>query len=256
MKTGKEFIIFIHVVLFLILAQNLSAINPLTHEKCHLEDSFCLTKQAQKTLRAFLQGIPELGIKSFEKMHLDYIEVKKNKLHYQMWNTIVEGFNNTIFDDISMDFKVLRISFHSNLVCNCDYKCDGEVYRFPVIGDGKSEIKMNNLQVEIVISFEVIKNEQGKDIMNLKSFFYGADALDGVHHYFGNMFNGNEALSVPAHKLMNATWRTLVANYGRFFTIKIVEEIFKAIKIFMRSWPLEDLAIYTDTVEVKNNKYN
>ncbi|XP_069360486.1 circadian clock-controlled protein daywake-like [Maniola hyperantus] len=235
----------------------ISLAHPLIHKKCHLEDSFCLTTQGQETLEAFMRGIPEIGLEPFEKMNIGYVEVEKNKLHYKMFDTIVEGFNGTIFDEISinMDFKILRISFHSNLVCKCDYKCDGEVYGHPIVGDGKSEIKLNNLQVEMIITFEIIKNEQGKDIMNLKSFFYGADALGGVHYYFGNLFNGNEALGVAANKLMNITWRTVVANYGRYFTDIVLEDIFKAVKIFMRSWPLQDLAIYTDdTVDTKTTQ--
>ncbi|XP_069360485.1 uncharacterized protein [Maniola hyperantus] len=182
-------------------------------------------------------------------MHIEYIEVKEKKLHYEMFNTVVEGFNNTIIDDISinMDFKIMRIFFHTNLVSNSDYKCDGEMYESSIFGDGKTEIIMKNLQVEIVISFEIIKNDQCKDIMNLKSLLYGADAVDGVHYKVGNLFNGNEALSVAANKLMNMTWRTVVANYGRYFTDKIIEKIFEAVKVFMRSRPLEDLAIYTDT---------
>ncbi|XP_052742416.1 circadian clock-controlled protein daywake-like [Bicyclus anynana] len=234
------------IVLFFVSVQNISAIKPLPHIKCFLQDSSCLKMQAQAVLKEFVKGIPELGIKRLDKMELDYIEVRANKLHYEMRNTILEGLNNTIIDDISIDmaFKIMRVSFHTNLVVNCDYNCDGEVFGLPVIGNGTSQIIMNNLQVEIILLFDVAKNDQGKDIISLKKYFYGADAIDGVHHYFGNLFNGDLKLSGLAHAVINKNWRTIVANYGRFFTGNFMDDMFEVMKKYMRTWPIDVLAYY------------
>ncbi|CAH2267223.1 jg14694 [Pararge aegeria aegeria] len=246
MQKNLDFSIFIGLVLFFTLAQYVLAVYPLSHEKCNLQDSDCLRKQAQATVRAFVEGVPEHGIKKLDKMEMDHVEVKAHKLHYEMWNTTVEGFNNTIIDDISIqkELKIMHISFHTNLVVTCDYNADGEVFAMPINGNGKAELIMNNLQVDLVILFDIVKNDEGKDIMDLKTYFFGADAVDGVHYYFENLFNGDKVKGDKALAFMNKSWRTIVANYGRFFTIKVMDDIFEAIKIYMRSCPLEDLALY------------
>lgn len=46
------------------------------------------------------------------------------------------------------------------------------------------------------------------------------------------------------HELVNKNWRIAVANYGKFVIIKVMEDIFQALKTYMRSQPLEDIALY------------
>lgn len=58
--------------------------------------------------------------------------------------------------------------------------------------------------------------------------------LLSVFHVSGDMF----------HDIVNKNWRIAVANYGRFVTIEVMEDIFQAIKMYMRSQPLEDVALY------------
>lgn len=53
----------------------------------------------------------------------------------------------------------------------------------------------DNFQVEMLCTFEIIKNEQGKDVMDLQSFLFGADAIDGVQQNLENLFNGNKTMS-------------------------------------------------------------
>lgn len=51
------------------------------------------------------------------------------------------------------------------------------------------------LQVEIIIPFDIVKNEEGKDVMDLKSYYFGADAIDGVYYFLENLFNGDKVKS-------------------------------------------------------------
>lgn len=51
-------------------------------------------------LHTFVHGIPELGIKEFDSLRMDDIDVKALDVHYAMNNLVVRGFNNTIIDDL------------------------------------------------------------------------------------------------------------------------------------------------------------
>lgn len=43
--------------------------------------------------------------------------------------------------------------------------------------------------------FDITKNNEGKDIIDMKSYKYGYDVKDGANFYLGNLFNGNKAAS-------------------------------------------------------------
>ncbi|XP_045776070.1 circadian clock-controlled protein daywake-like [Maniola jurtina] len=185
-------------------------------------------------------------MKKLDRLHLEDINVKTPDLIYQLWNIRISGFNNTIIDDFSihLPYKIIRANFHTTLMVDSDYKVDGLMFGLPVIGEGKSAIILKNLQMEMIFIFDIMKNEHGKDIFDIKKYFYGADAIDGVYTYLGNMYNGDKKQSDAFHEIMNKNWRTVVANFGRFFTTKISDDIFQAFQKFMRSRAIEDYAEY------------
>lgn len=45
------------------------------------------------------------------------------------------------------------------------------------------------------MSFDISKNKDGKDVINLKSYKYRFDVRDGAHYQLSNLFNGNKDLS-------------------------------------------------------------
>ncbi|XP_069360487.1 circadian clock-controlled protein daywake-like [Maniola hyperantus] len=220
--------------------------DPLPQKKCSLEDSICLTKHAQGLVHTFVLGAPEHGIKKLDRLHMDDLSVKTPDLFYELWNIRIGGFNNTIIDDLSiyMPFKIIRANFHTTLMVDSDYKLDGLMFGMPVTGEGKCAILLKNVQMEMIFIFDIIKNEHGKDVFDIKKYFYGADAIDGTYNYLGNLYNGDKKKSDAFHKVMNTSWRALVANYGRYFTAKISDDIFEAFKKLMCSRPIEEYAEY------------
>ncbi|XP_052742451.1 circadian clock-controlled protein daywake-like [Bicyclus anynana] len=220
--------------------------DPLTYEKCALEDSECIIKQAQAALPSFVQGIPELGIKKLDKLHMDKITIDIPGIFSELTNVEIGGLSNAIIDDISINvpYKIMRISFNTDLNTECDYKLNGTLFGFPIFGNGKGHFSLKNLQIEMIIIFDIIKSDQGKDILDFKSYMYGADAIDGLHSHFENMYNGDKEKSDMYHELVNKNWRLIVTNYGRYFTPLVVKEMYEGVKTAMCSRNLEDLALY------------
>ncbi|XP_052742437.1 circadian clock-controlled protein daywake [Bicyclus anynana] len=219
--------VFTVSIVFLVLTQTLAA-NSLTYEKCSLKDSECLLKQAQAVLPSLVQGIPELGIKKLDKMHMDKITIDIPGIFCELTNVEIGGLGKAIIDDVSinMPYKLMRISFNTPILYTvCNYKLNGTLFGIPVFGEGKGQISLENLQIELLIIFDIVKNEQGDDILEFKSFMYGADAIDGLHSKFENMFNGDKEKSDMYHELVNTNWRLMATNYGRYFTYKIMEKV-------------------------------
>ncbi|XP_045769770.1 uncharacterized protein LOC123870487 [Maniola jurtina] len=215
------------------------------HEKCSLKDSECLKAQVQKSVIAFSEGIPELGIENLSKMSLDSVVINRDGLIYEIRNVTVDGLKDAIVENFWIDtyVKYIHITFRTTYVLDCHYKADGYLFSFPVHGDGKAHIVKKNVITELVLLFDIKKNEDNKDFINLKAFRYGFDQQHGTIYRFENLFNGDKVKSDIAHDLVNRNWRTTSSSFGRFLFDKVNEKIFNAIKIYLKSFPMEDIAI-------------
>ncbi|XP_023934080.2 circadian clock-controlled protein daywake [Bicyclus anynana] len=252
MKKSEIFIILVlHIVTFVQLSHNKLVDSEVAVKcaavKCALNDSVCLTKQAQNTLQSFVKGIPELGIQKIDKLHIDDVIVHTPKFHYAWVNITVAGMKNAIFDKVSInrEFKYIRVLFHTNMVMEFDYKCDGILLSLlRVYGDGIGNITLNDIQMEILFMYDIVKDDNGKDIMDLHTYYYGANSAGGVRYYFSNIFDGDVKKSELLLDTMNESWRIFMSNFGGYFNRKITDKLYYALKIYLRSCPLEEIAQY------------
>ncbi|XP_045767768.1 uncharacterized protein LOC123869076 [Maniola jurtina] len=238
--------IFSVTILFVVTFLQLSnAIHPDT--RCSLADSPCLTKQTQKKLKEFVNGNPKLGIQPLDKVPLDPIIVAADNFFFNWTDVKAGGLKNAIIDNVSinMDLKTMRVLFHTDIILEFYSVLDGVLLSvLPVNGSGRGDLTLKTMQMEILFVFDIIKDENGKDVMDLKTYYYGYDTADGVISRLENLYNGDKKKSDLLHNLVNESWRIMVSNFGAFFQRKITSKIFDAVKIFMRSRPLEELALY------------
>ncbi|XP_039754908.1 circadian clock-controlled protein daywake-like [Pararge aegeria] len=214
--------------------------------KCLLWDSSCLTASAQAAVRSFTSGIPELGIERLDTMFIDGLHIDQDGYKADWNNIYLQGMRNTIVDKLSIDMnsKVLRLLFHTNLSLKAHYVKQGYLLSLPVSGDGEVAMQMQNVHMEFVIPFEIIKNVKGRDIMDLKGYQYWYDIKDGVDVHFGNLYYGNNELSRKMHTLIQQNWKLLTVKYGRYLFDKSNDKIFNAIRNYMHSRPLDTVTLY------------
>ncbi|XP_023934152.2 uncharacterized protein LOC112043106 [Bicyclus anynana] len=215
--------------------------------KCALNDSVCLTQQAQNTLQLFVEGIPELGIKKIDKLYIDDVIVQIPKFSYAWVNITIAGMRNAIIDKVSInqDLKYIRVLFHTTMIMEFDYICDGILMSlFYIFGDGKGHVTLKDMQMEILFVYDIIKDHNGKHIMDLKTYYYGFDPVGGVDYYFTNLFNGETERTKLLLDLMNESWRIIVAYFSGYFNKKITDKFFTTLQIYMRSRPLQEYALY------------
>ncbi|KAH9630145.1 hypothetical protein HF086_004851 [Spodoptera exigua] len=96
----------------------------------------------------------------------------------------------------------------------------------PISGDGDVTIKIKNLGVTLTMPYDIVKNEQGKDVIELKSYKYTYENNENTHFKLTNLFNGNKQL-----------------KFGNPMLDKPVQKIYNAIKTYLRSQPLEEIAV-------------
>ncbi|XP_052741064.1 uncharacterized protein LOC128198678 [Bicyclus anynana] len=154
---------------------------------------------------------------------------------------------NAIFDKVSVNqqLKYIRVLFHTTMVMELDYKCDGVLLSLlRVYGDGKGNITLNDIQMEILFMYDIVKDDNGKDVMDLHTYYYGANSVGGVRYYFSNIFDGDVKKSELLLNILNESWRIIMGNFGGYFNRKITDKLFEVLKIYMRSCALEELALY------------
>ncbi|XP_034828987.1 circadian clock-controlled protein daywake-like [Maniola hyperantus] len=214
--------------------------------KCLLWDSPCLTASAQAAVPTLTAGLPELGIERLDTMFIANLHIDQGGYKADWKNIYLQGLKNTIIDSLSIDVtsKVMRLLFHTDFTLKGHYVKNGFLLSLPITGEGEGTMKLKNVHMEFVIPFEIIKDVNGRDIMDLKGYQYWYDVKNGADVYFGNLYYGNNELSRRMHTLIQQNWKFLTMKYGRYLFDKSNDKIFNAIRNFMHSRPLDVVALY------------
>ncbi|XP_053604488.1 circadian clock-controlled protein daywake-like [Plodia interpunctella] len=215
-------------------------------QKCKIDDSPCMKTAAQSMVPTLAAGMPETDMEPLDVMRVDTIKVDLAGLKLVIKDADIKGLKKATIDKISLDMvkKELNLMYHADIVLKGQYKASGRLLILPISGDGDTVIKLKNLQIEMMIPFEIIKDENGKDVLDLKSYKFKYDVKTNVNFHMTNLFNGNKVLSDTMHTFMNENWKALSVEFGTPMLESPNSKIFGVIKKFLRSKPLEDLVTY------------
>ncbi|XP_045457509.1 circadian clock-controlled protein daywake-like [Melitaea cinxia] len=218
----------------------------LSYTKCSMQDSECLTSEGQKFVRTFVNGIPESHVEKLDEMFIETIEINTDAVDHELQNVKITGLKDAKINDISFDnnFKLMRVSFDANLTTNSEYTLDGVLFRQPISGTGTTTYHIKNIQVDMLILYDIIETENGKHRMKVRRYRSGFTVKTGVDYEYRNLFNGDKKKNEAVHDILNKNWVTITSLFGNKFYYKIFDNIFDAIKAFTRSYDLEDLFLY------------
>ncbi|CAH1636530.1 unnamed protein product [Spodoptera littoralis] len=232
---------------FILLTQAIvifAAVPPI--QKCQLSDPECLKKTAQTFVETFTSGIPEVGSEVLEPVHIDVIKIDLSGLKLTVRDADVKGLKKSVIDKLKVDTakKVIELTYHvAPIVLKGKYKAGGMLLILPISGDGDVTIKIKNLAITLTMPYDIVKNEQGKDVIELKSYKYTYENNENTHFKLTNLFNGNKQLSDAMLTFMNENWKAISQEFGNPMLEKPVQKIYNAIKIYLKSQPLEEIAI-------------
>ncbi|XP_047531223.1 circadian clock-controlled protein daywake-like isoform X1 [Vanessa atalanta] len=238
---------FVCTLIFVIqIALNYGSL-PLIQYKCWTWDSACLTARAQALTPIFTAGFHEIGTERLDPMFIDSVNVKDQAgLKFDMQNVYIEGFKTATIDNISIDMnsRIIRLVFHADLSIKSSYRASGYLFSLPIFGHGDFLMRYDNVLTEMVIPFEIIKNTQGKNIINLKVYKYWFDVRGGGQFHLGNLYNNDTISSEGMHAIINQNWQLISMMYGGQMFDKINDNIFNAIRTYLHSQSLENIVLY------------
>ncbi|CAH2084028.1 unnamed protein product [Euphydryas editha] len=240
--------IFSYLSIFVVALQlsSILAAPQVSYTKCSMQDSECLTREGQALLNQFSNAIPEYHVEKLDEMFIDTIEIITDGVDHELQNVKISGLRNAKINDISFDnnFKIMRLSFAANLTTNADYILDGVLFKQPIVGTGTTTISIKNIQIEMLILYDIVENENGKHTLKIRRYRSGFTIKDGVEYQYNNLFNGDKQKNEVVNALLNKNWVTITDVFGNKFYYKIIDKIFEAIKAYARSHYLEDLFLY------------
>lgn len=217
-----------------------------TFEKCKITDTECLKTSAQNSVLAFSEGVPEYGTDVLDTMDIKSIKVDLAGLKLNVADATLKGLKNGIFEKVKFNMKKnqleMKMSFQ-NLELKGKYVASGRLLILPISGDGMLTIKLKHLILDSVLPFEIVKNAEGKDVIELKSYKFKFDARESVNFHLTNLFNGNKELSDAMHNFMNSNWKAVAEEFGRPIIDETFKIIFNSIKNFFNHQALEDVTI-------------
>ncbi|XP_050348900.1 circadian clock-controlled protein daywake-like [Nymphalis io] len=215
---------------------------PPVNFKCLIWDTPCLTGKALAVSTFIATAIPQLGTKALDTIFIDSVYINEDGLKFTMINTYVQGMKDVIIDNVSIDAasRVVRLLFHTNFKVMTSYKTDGYLFSMPFYGEGICTTRLTNVLIDMAIPFDIVKDAQGKDFMDLKNYQYVYDVVGGAQYYLDNLYNGDEQLSDSMQCLMNKNWRYLTVNFGKVFIDTVADSIYNTFRNYMLSMPLKD----------------
>ncbi|CAH2047054.1 unnamed protein product, partial [Iphiclides podalirius] len=218
-----------------------SAVLPV--DKCKLQDSSCMIPAFQKAMPIFMGGIPEYGVEALDVMEMDEVKFELAGLKFGLKDGRVKGLKNSIVDDVKWDLKSKRLEvvYHVDCSIKGHYTAAGRILILPITGDGQMKLKLKNLNVTLVINYEMEKKD-GKEYVKPKSYTFKFDVRDGAVFDLTNLFNGNKELSEPMLVFLNENWKQITQEFGNPMIEVSAKKIFKNLVAFFSKVSITDIA--------------
>ncbi|CAB3226968.1 unnamed protein product [Arctia plantaginis] len=212
-------------------------------EKCTLTDKSCMITAVQKMVPVFTAGMPEIGVEVLDVMKMDDVKFELSGLQFSLNDGTLKGMKTAVIDDLNWDLKkkVFTIDFHVDAVVKGHYIAAGHLLILPINGDGQLKLKLKNLKIKLVISYQEVKNGE-KDHFKLTKHSVDYKVIDNAHFNLSNLFNGNKELSEPMLKFMNENWKQIAAEFGKPLVDSAANKLYQNIVVVFEKLPIGDIA--------------
>ncbi|XP_050679256.1 protein takeout-like [Leptidea sinapis] len=233
----------LYTLLFLMQVASIYSIFPKINFKCNIWDSACSTKMVQSSFPGLTSGIQEINTAVLDPLVLNHISFDIAGLKMDVNNLYIRGLKDGTFDSLSIDpiSREVKVSYHVNLDGTARYNAGGNLLGLPFFGSGFFRIQPRNLQFEVVMPFDIVKDSYGRHVVDLKGFNYSFDVKDHTRFDFTNLFYGNRAWSDAVHNFVNSNSRLVTSVYGSGILDAVNTEVFKALRTYLLANPIENV---------------
>ncbi|CAG4930246.1 unnamed protein product [Colias eurytheme] len=235
---------FVYSVLFAMqISLIYSSSIPQIHSRCKSWESECLARQIQINVPSLVSGIRELGTELLDPMHIDSGRIDLAGLKMDLTNAVIRGYGNAVVDRASVDpfGKQLYLVYHTDITIDSEYNAGGRLLGSPIAGDGNIRIIMRNVQIEALLPFDIVKDAQGRAVIELKSIQSRLHFRNNVRFDLSNLFYGDKELSDSMHQFINANWKTVSETYSKPIFDIAQEKLLKVLRSYLLTQPLENI---------------
>lgn len=206
------------LVLLVALSTCFAAKFPAGYTLCKPEDEKCLFERIAATFAQHAQGIPELNLVALDPLKIAKMDIVQGKdspinvvLNFkdvdltglsQATVNKANGFNaNPTKMELSLQAPV------ASLVGG--YKINGKVLVLPIQGEGKSNMTMENINLQLKWTGKLVDRANGKQYYQLDKL---KATFDTTRFYmsFSNLFNGDKALGDNMNQFLNENWQDIL----------------------------------------------
>nr|3E8T_A Chain A, Takeout-like protein 1 [Epiphyas postvittana]3E8W_A Chain A, Takeout-like protein 1 [Epiphyas postvittana]4G0S_A Chain A, Takeout-like protein 1 [Epiphyas postvittana]4G0S_B Chain B, Takeout-like protein 1 [Epiphyas postvittana] len=213
-------------------------------EKCNLEDSACMTSAFQQALPTFVAGLPDHGVEVMDVLDLDDFAFDLSGLQFTLKEGKLKGLKGAVIDNVKWDLKKknIEVDFHLDATVKGHYTAGGRILILPITGDGQMKLKLKNIHIHLVVSYEMEKDAEGVDHVIFKKYTVTFDVKDNAQFGLTNLFNGNKELSDTMLTFLNQNWKQVSEEFGKPVMEAAAKKIFKNIKHFLAKVPIAEIA--------------
>ncbi|XP_055850304.1 protein takeout [Episyrphus balteatus] len=187
-----------------------------TCPRANPNENKCFRDLFEGCFPALAAGIPEIGVKSFEPLHIDAVSVSKGSgnlvLAGGFQNLIVRGPSNATVRKASLDLEKKLFNFELEipiLRIRAKYNLKGNILLLPVVGNGDVNMSLKNVRTAVYTKINLRNDpEEIIHIENMKVTFL----VGSMRIHLTNLFNGNEILGTSINQFLNQNGNEIIAE--------------------------------------------
>ncbi|XP_026466711.1 protein takeout-like [Ctenocephalides felis] len=169
----------------------------------------CFKNLFEGMFPALSRGIPEIGVASFEPLHIDGVMVSRGSgglaLSGGFRDLQVGGPSNATVQRASIDFVTRQMNFDlaiPKLKIDAKYSLKGNILLLPVVGNGDARLTLRDVMTSVSTNFSLVESEPGRQVLNIDTMKV-TFIVGGMRIHLTNLFNGNEILGASLNLFLN-----------------------------------------------------
>nr|QIJ45757.1 odorant binding protein [Glyphodes pyloalis] len=214
--------------------------------KCKVGDSACLKQSAQALVPILAVGIPEIGAKSLDPLHIPLIDASGSDVKLHTTKLVVTGMKGCTIPDASHIHDATKHTLSVDVLCDVDvqaqYDMVGKIIILPV--DGHSHLSIQLYQ--ILISWKAnVKDvvRDGKTYWNVDDWDFSWILKDHADIELTDLFRGSPVITKAVKEIMDQSANEIIKLFGPPIVKAITTEVVDSIKHLFNSIPAEDLVL-------------
>ncbi|XP_030376360.1 protein takeout [Scaptodrosophila lebanonensis] len=190
-----------------------------TCKRSNPNDADCFHHLFEGCFPALVAGIPEIGVKSFEPLHIDQVSVSKGNgnlvLSGGFQNLVIRGPSNTTVQRANLDLGKRRLDFELKLPrlrIRAKYNLKGNILLLPLVGNGDVAMVLKDVNTAVYTKISLRNETQtGDEIIRIDEMKVRFE-VGAMRIHLKNLFNGNNVLAASINAFLNQNGNEVIAE--------------------------------------------